>query len=116
MAIQDYPNYELNHELIESQLYNLREYAGAGRTRSFSGEDIAIAKNLVIKKLTEEDLEKFHPELLLIDNDNPHVIVVHVMFDDKVMYVENASRNRTYYIIEREIVDELKDKKQPVPK
>lgn len=103
-------------DTIISQKYDLRTHI-AGRTTSFTKEEVLQAKMLVLHELTKENLEKFNPRLLLIDNqDQSGIIIVFAIPDEQHEFDGKESRGRTYYIQDGRVVRVIKAKpKQSAP-
>jgi hypothetical protein len=108
MDITDYKNYEIDPEWIHVETYDLRDYDGTGGSKYFSQAELIEARELVINKLNDEDVERFTPEILLLEEDKPQKgMIIQVIFDENVRFDGDESRNRTYYIENNKIVKEL---------
>ncbi|CAK7009900.1 MAG: hypothetical protein DELT_00405 [Desulfovibrio sp.] len=114
MEMIDSQDAGVNPEWNHIETYDLRGYDGLGRTKSFSQDELIEARKLVLDKLTEEDVERFTPQILVLENGKPKLgMIIHVIFDEAVRYNGNKSRNRTLVIENSKIVKEVEGRPRP---
>lgn len=91
-------------------MYDLRDKS-LKKTETYSEEEIIHARNIITSLLIDEDLEKYEPDLILMDKKNrdEKTIVVHaIVTDEAKQYDGNESRNRTFHIKDGIIVKVVK--------
>lgn len=97
--------FEVNPNWKVSYIYTLDEASRSG-TGSFSKEEIAVVRKLVIERLRSGGLETRSYNVYMLDRVKDGVRPVYVLFDDNVKYIDDKSLDRMYFIRNNEIVFE----------
>lgn len=104
-VLKEVMNYELEPDWTVYYFFDFDEFSQAG-IDSFSKEEMAAVRKLVIDRLKSEGLETRSYKLYTFDRAKAGVRPVYVLFDGEDKYIDEKSLDRTYFIRNNEIISE----------